>query len=221
MKKRTSYLILCILFLGLSIDIITGQSYVTSSPDSVCAGAQNVVYRIPPPADQSSAYNWSITGVGVMTIYSAPVNDSIYVNWPATVGVDYVRVFQSVGVGCEGPEAELEVRRYLPTAVLIGSATACQGSAVNGSFTITFTGKAPFSATYQFTSGGNTIGPVTVNNINSTTYTINIPAVANAGTYTGSIVSAGDANCNIANPTGAPVLNVINQPAMPIIQHID
>jgi hypothetical protein len=197
------------------------QSYVTSSPDSVCAGAQNVVYRIPPPANQASIYNWSITGAGVMTVFQAPVNDSIYVNWPNTVGVDFVRVFQSVGAGCQGPEAELEVHRYLPTATISGGATICQGSDAPGSFTITFTGRAPFNATFQLSSGANTLGPFTVTNHNQSTFTVNIPAVANAGNYTATITSASDRSCNITTPTGNPVLNVITAPLAPLIQHID
>lgn len=199
------------------------QQYVSTSPDSVCAGAQNVLYRIPPPAGVSpTVYNWSISGAGVMNVQAAPVNDSILVNWPNTVGVDTVRVFQSNGAACVGPQAVLPVVRYLPTAVLGGNtATICQGNGINGNYTITFTGRAPFSITYQFTDGVNIIGPFTVNNITTTTYTINIPAVANAGTYTGAILSASDRNCSVVNTSGAPILNVITQPALPVIQHID
>jgi len=221
MKKRNVFWVFVILGVFFLENKLQAQNYVTTSPDSVCAGAQNVVYRIPPPADQNSVYNWSVTGAGVMTVFSAPVNDSMYVNWPATVGVDFVRVFQSVGAGCQGPLAELEVRRYLPTATIAGSATICQGNNVPGSFTITFTGRAPFSATYQFVSGGNTIGPFTINNINSNTYTINLPVIANEGTYTGSILNAADSNCNIATPSGSPTLNVVGQPPLPLIQHIN
>lgn len=199
------------------------QQYVTNSPDSVCAGAQDVVYRIPPPAGVSpTTFNWSVTGAGAMSVFVAPVNDSIWVDWPNTAGVDTVKVFQSNGTGCVGPVASLPVVRYLTSAVFAGNtATVCAGSGINNNYTITFTGRPPFSVTYQFTSGANTIGPVTVNNITGNTYTVNIPAVANAGTYTGSIVTAHDKRCTITNTSGAPVLNVINQPATPVIQHLD
>ncbi|MFN4123969.1 MAG: hypothetical protein ACK4GL_11790 [Flavobacteriales bacterium] len=215
--KSLSFILL-ILFFNQDID---AQAYVTSSPDSVCAGAQNVVYRIPPPANQNSVYNWSVTGAATFTNFSAPVNDSIYVNWPATAGVDFVRVFESAGAGCQGPEAELEVRRYLPTATFNGTATICAGNPVNNIYSVTFSGKKPFSFTYQFTSGGNTIGPFTINNINSNTYSFDLPAIANSGNYTGTIISASDGNCSINNIVNNAVLNVITSPALPVIQHLD
>lgn len=198
------------------------QTYVTNSPDSVCAGAQDVLYRIPPPAGTSpTVYNWSITGTGFMSVMAAPVNDSILVDWPNTVGVDTVKVFQSNGGGCVGPTAALPVVRYKPTATLSGAtATICAGTGINNQYTITFTGRPPYSVTYQFTSGANTIGPITVNNITSTTYIINIPAVANAGTYAGSITTASDKSCP-ATVAGSATLNVITQPGLPVIQHID
>lgn len=210
--------IFCLNFLFFALQ---AQQYVSTSPDSVCAGAQNVVYRIPPPANQSSVYNWSLTGAATFTNQSAPVNDSIYVNWPNNVGVDFVQVFQSAGPSCTGPQAQLEVRRYLPTATLAGSATICQGNPSNGAFTVTFTGRAPYSVTYQFADGANIIGPFTVNNITSTTYSISIPSVANAGNYTGSIITASDRGCTISTTTGNPVLNVVTAPTLPIIQHLN
>ena len=199
------------------------QQYVTNSPDSVCAGSQNVLYRIPPPGGVSpTVYNWSITGTGMMNIQAAPVNDSILVNWPNTVGVDTVKVFQSNGGSCVGPTAALPVVRYLPTATLGGNAaTICAGNGLNGNYTITFTGRGPYSVTYRFVSGSNVIGPITVNNITTSTYTINLPPVANAGTYTGNIVSASDKRCPILSIGGTPTLNVITQPGLPVIQHID
>lgn len=220
MKKLYTVLLSAMAFFVLQTSY--AQQYVTTSPDSVCAGAQHVLYRIPPPGGVSpTVYNWSITGTGVMSIMAAPVNDSIFVNWPNTVGVDTVKVFQSNGGGCVSPTAALPVVRYKPTATLGGAtATICAGNGINNNYTITFTGRPPYSVTYKFTSGANTIGPFTVNNITSNTYTINIPAVANAGTYTGSIVSASDKTCPIT-PTGSPTLNVVNQPTTPIIQHID
>jgi hypothetical protein len=135
--------------------------------------------------------------------------------------VDFVRVFESAGAGCEGPQAELEVRRYIPTATFNGSATICAGNPVNNTYSVTFTGKKPFSFTYQFSSGGNTIGPFTVNNINTNTYSFDIPNVDNAGNYNGTIISASDGNCTINNIVNNAVLNVITSPTMPQIQHID
>ena len=156
-----------------------------------------------------------------MNVQAAPVNDSILVNWPNTVGTDTVKVYQSNG-SCVGPTARLPVVRYRPSATLGGNtATVCAGNGVNGNYTITFTGRPPYSVTYRFTSGANTIGPVTVNNIMTPTYTINIPAVANPGTYTGNIVTANDKSCPITTINGAPTLNVVAQPVLPVIQHID
>jgi hypothetical protein len=197
------------------------QQYVSTSPDSVCAGAQNVVYRIPPPANQNSVYNWSVTGAATFTNQSAPVNDSIYVNWPATPGVDFVQVFQSIGPNCVGPQAQLEVRRYVPSAVLLGSGSICQGNALNGAFTINFSGRAPFSVTYQFSDGVTTIGPFTINGITSSSYEVNLPVLNTAGIYTGSILSASDRSCTISSVSGNPVLNVFAAPPLPIIQHLD
>src|SRR5690606_4106694 len=107
----------CLLLTAICVvQISRAQQYVTNSPDSVCAGAQDVLYRIPPPGGVSpTVYNWSITGTGTMAIMAAPVNDSILVDWPNTVGVDTVKVFQSNGGGCVGPTAALPVVRYKPT----------------------------------------------------------------------------------------------------------
>lgn len=221
MKQLLSLSLFVLLLLLVNIGY--SQQYVTTSPDSVCAGSQDVLYRIPPPGGVSPmVYNWSVTGAGVMAVQAAPVNDSILVDWPNTAGVDTVKVYQSNGAGCVGPVAALPVVRYLTSATLAGNTpTLCVGSGINNNYTITFTGRPPFSVTYQFVSGANTIGPITVNNITSNTYVINIPAVTNAGVYTGSIVTAHDKSCTITNLTGAPLLNVINQPALPVIQHID
>jgi len=216
MKKKLLFLYFNFLLIALQ-----AQQYVATSPDSVCAGAQNVVYRIPPPANQSSVYNWSVTGTATFTNQSAPVNDSIYVNWPNNVGVDFVQVFQSAGPSCTGPQAQLEVRRYLPTATLAGIGTICQGNPSNGAFTITFTGRAPYNVTYQFADGANIIGPITANNITTNTFTINIPTVNIAGNYVGSIITAADKSCNISTISGNPILNVVTAPTLPIIQHLN
>lgn len=220
-KILYKYLVLIVLF-GF-YGRTEAQQYVTNSPDSVCAGAQNVVYRIPPPAGVSpTVYNWSISGGGTMNVLAAPVNDSIFVNWGNTAGVDTVRVFQSNGGTCVGPVARLPVVRYIPTAAIAGpTATICSGSGINGNYTITFTGRGPYSVTYRFVSGSDVLGPYTVNGITGNSYVINIPSVANAGTYTAEIVSATDKSCPIINISGAPVLNVISQPPLPVIQHID
>lgn len=221
MMMKKLYSLLTVLIAFCTIQTGYAQQYVTSSPDSVCAGAQNVLYRIPPPGGVSpTVYNWSITGTGFMNVLAAPVNDSILVNWPNTVGVDTVKVFQSNGGSCVGPTASLPVVRYLPTANLTGNtATICVGSGINGNYAINFTGRPPFSVTFQFTDGTN-IFPFTVNNIMTTTYVINIPPVPFAGTYTGTILSASDKSCPIT-PTGTATLNVITQPGLPVIQHID
>ncbi len=51
----------------------------------------------------------------------------------------------------------------------------CTGNGINNQYTISFTGRPPFSVTYQSHRGANTIGPkFTVNNINTYTYTVNI-----------------------------------------------
>lgn len=220
---KQALLLLLIVLSALSFGSGYAQQYVTNSPDSVCAGSQDVVYRIPPPAGVSPlSYNWSITGTGVMTVLAAPVNDSIWVDWPNTAGVDTVHVFPSNGTGCVGPTASLPVVRYLTSAVLSGTAaTICTGTSPGNPYTITFTGSPPFSVTYQFSDGTHTIGPVTVNNINTYTYTVNLPMVPVAGTYTGSIVSAHDKRCSMTNLSGAPTLIVINQAAPPVILHLD
>lgn len=206
----------------LAIQHINAPQYVTVSPDSVCAGDQDILYRVPPPGGVSpTVYTWSVTGAGTATVLAPPVNDSILVDWPNTVGTDTVKVFQSNGGGCVGPTIALPVVRYQPTATLAGNATTiCTGSAVNGNYNVTFTGRPPFSLIYQFTDGVNTIGPVTVNNITTYNYTINIPAVMNAGNYVGSIISANDRGCPISSVNGHPTLTVITQPPTPSINHI-
>lgn len=196
---------------------VLAQGYVSSNPDSVCPGSTNVVYRIPPAsAVPSSTYAWSITGTGSFSQPSG--DDSIYVNWPNTLGTDQVRVTETNGAGCTSPQATLDVVRYRPTAVVSGGPfNICAGVAGSISFTVTFTGRAPFSVTYSFSNGGSTIGPFTESNILTKVHTITVPVpgITPSGNYSGTITAASDkGGCTATSITGSLALT-ITRPAAP------
>jgi hypothetical protein len=206
-----------VLFLSLFNLQAWSQAYVTSNPDSVCAGSTNVVYRIPPvSSNPTSTYNWSISGGG--TVIAQANDDSIYVNWSNTPGTDQVRVTEVSGAGCSSPQASIDVVRYRPTATVSGGPfNICAGTTGSISFDVTFTGRAPFSVTYSFTNGGFTIGPFTENNIQTKVHTITIPVpgILAAGTYTGTISAASDKGSCSATTISGNVTLVISQPAAP------
>lgn len=195
------------------------QQYVSSSPDSVCAGATNVVYRIPPASvNPGSTYNWSLTGGG--TIVPQASSDSIYVNWPATTGTSQVHVSETTSGGCISEEAVIDVYRYTPSAVLSGAAVnLCAGVAGSASWTVNFSGRKPFSVTYTISNGSTTIGPFTESNIQTTSHqiTANITqAQAIAGNYTVTITAASDKGaCTLTDISGTSSL-VIKRPEAPV-----
>jgi hypothetical protein len=195
-----------------------GQQYVTTSPDSVCAGSSNQVYRIPPvSSNPTSNYSWSITGGG--TVVTQVSDDSIYVNWSNTIGSNFVNVSETTSGGCVSPQATLEVRRYRPTATLTNSTVnLCAGVGGSVSYDVNFTGRQPFSVSYVFSNGGLTIGPFTENNITTNSHQIGttIPAIlAIAGTYTCTITAASDkGGCTASSVSGTATL-IISQPAAP------
>lgn len=202
------------LFFGKAL----AQAYVSSNPDSVCAGATNVVYRIPPAASvPTSVYTWSITGGG--TVIAQASDDSIYVNWSSTPGTNQVKLTETNQAGCSSPQASLDVVRYRPSASVSGGPfSVCAGSSSNISFDVIFSGRAPFSVTYSFTNGGTTIGPFTENNIQTKTHTINvpIPGIIPAGTYTGTISAASDKEACAATNISGSISLVISKPSTPI-----
>ena len=211
--KKVLYLIL-----GYALSLpIHAQSYVTSSPDSVCAGATNVVYRIPPSSSNpASTYNWSVNGGG--SIIPQANDDSIYVNWSGTIGQSKVFVSETSSGGCTSPDAEILVERYRPSAAMSGGPfTICQGVGGTVPVLLNFTGQPPFNIAYKITNGLLNV-QFTENNIQEKSKTVNIsiPSYLPAGTYTGSLVSATDRiGCSALSLSGTVTL-IISQTAKPV-----
>lgn len=194
------------------------QNYVTTIPDSVCTGATNVVYRIPPQNSiPTSTYNWSVSGGG--TIVTQADDDSIYVSWSATPGTDKVFVSETSSGGCTSSQAEMPVVRYRPTASISGGPFLfCAGVGGNISVLLTFSGQPPFSVTYRFSNGIITI-PYTENNIQEKSKIVNIAVPNNLfpGVYTGTILSASDRiGCAAAGSSGSVTLTISQPPATPV-----
>lgn len=176
-----------------------------------------MVYRIPPASvNPTSTYTWSVSGGG--TIVPQANDDSVYVNWSATPGTNQVTVLETTSGGCASPTGTLNVVRYQPTATISGGPfNVCTGTSGSISFTVTFTGRAPFSVTYGFTNGSTNIGPFTENNIQTKVHTITVPVpgILAAGVYTGTISASSDkGGCAAAASSGNIVLN-ISRPANP------
>ena len=164
----------------------------TSSPDTVCAGASGVPFKV--TNTPGSTYYWTVPGG---TQASGGNTNSITVNWGTTPGIDSLSVVEKTASGCFGDTVKLAIYIMpLPTATISGADSLCYNFA--GSFNIAFTGVGPWNVTYTDGTTSTTLTNVTTNPLTvatpnlkaTTTYTIS--AVSNkfgcTGTYSGSAV---------------------------------
>lgn len=150
-----------------------------TTPDSVCAGTQDVVYGIV-GANGTSTYTWSVTGGGTID-NSIATNDSlIQVDWGTTPGVYTLSVVETSATGCLGDTVTLDVTiRALPTIAIVGD-SVCQNDIA--SLAVTLTGQAPWYIDYtdgtnNFTDTANTASYVINAGGYTTTQTITITGV--------------------------------------------
>ncbi|MBS1930746.1 MAG: Ig-like domain-containing protein [Bacteroidetes bacterium] len=125
--------------------------------------------------------------------YTPPIDNS-------TAGIYYYYVVVSSDCGTDVPSSVATVTvNPLPTATLSysGASTICSGTTAN--LTITFTGTAPFSLTYN--DGTNH----TISGINTNPYTLVVTPTFPNTTYT--LISVSDANCN-NSASGSATINV-------------
>jgi hypothetical protein len=169
--KTSMKTLFCLAFTAFCLLAAQTASAQFTTPDSVCAGTQDVVYGIV-GANGTSTYSWSLSNPSSGTIdNSIATNDSvIQIDWGTTPGVYTLRVVETSATGCLGDTVTLDVTvRALPTIAIVGD-SVCQGDMA--SLAVTLTGQAPW--TIDYTDG--------TNNFSETANTANY--VINAGGYT-------------------------------------
>lgn len=165
------------------------------SNDSICAG-------------NSATFQIAVTGAGPWSVkYHRPVgadttvtfSTSPYVFSSTLAGTYNLVQVKDETTGCIGTisgNATIVVNS-LPTALVSGGGTACSGT--NVPVTITLTGTSPWSIVYQDNSPSN----VTVNNHVANTLVLNYSSVSNFGF---NVLTVEDANhCTNSSPAGVQV----------------
>lgn len=127
----------------LSSSVLFAQS--TSSPDTVCAGANGKIYKV--TGLPGSTFSWIVTNG---TKVSGGNSDSITINWSSTPGTDILSVVEINFLGCPGDTVNLPVVRLAPpTVVLSGSDSICLNSGTTmNKLTLSFTGLSPWTVGY-------------------------------------------------------------------------
>lgn len=162
---------LLVAFTALSLFFSNALSAQFTTPDSVCANTQDVVYGIT-GANPNSTFSWSLSDPTAGTIdNSVATNDSvIQIDWGNTQGLYTLNVVETSATGCLGDTVSLDITiRALPTIALVGD-SACANDIA--SLAVTLTGQAPWYIDYtdgtnNFTDTANTANYV----INATGYT--------------------------------------------------
>lgn len=208
MNKIT--LLKIMLMLALFIAAITVHAQVTTSPDTVCAGATAQKYWISKTV--GSTYFWSCTANGTQNALTS--NDTAYFDWASTTGIDTLKVVERNSNGCYGDTIRLAVFRYRPTVAIAGTDSICSGSATTSApISVAFYGVAPFNFTY---TNGTTTQSVTTS---SNPYTFNT-GVLTTGPKTYSITAYTDRySCPSVTGTGAAVITVFPRPSTSVISH--
>jgi hypothetical protein len=170
MKFKHLLLVVVLSIFGLGIGGLKAQT--TTSPDTVCQGAQGVPYHV--NGSVGSTYVWVVNGG---TKASGGTTDSITVNWNNTSGTDTLKVVEISQYGCPGDTQKLAVFRMpTPTATISGADSICYNN--NSSFSVAFTGIGPW--TFSYTDGTDT---TTISNISSSPYTVVKTNLTSTKTY--------------------------------------
>ncbi|GAB5556493.1 MAG: hypothetical protein SchgKO_07060 [Schleiferiaceae bacterium] len=189
MRLKTNNLkksLLALIAFGFMMFAGTEASAQVTTPDSVCANTQDVVYGIT-GANPTSTYTWVLTDNSYGTIDStiiAGTNDSIIqIDWGTTIGDVDLKVVETTIDGCLGDTMTLSINiRPLPTVALVGD-TVCYNSTV-AAVTFNFTGEAPHIFTYDIDGGSPitdtaTASPhyININGTHTSTFTVNVLSV--------------------------------------------
>ncbi len=143
----------------------------TTGRDSVCVNSTNVKYYITQTA--GATIQWSITGGGV--IVGSSTNDTVFINWGGTPGVDTVKVVETLS-GCAGDVVKVAVERFGGLIVSAGSDVTVGACATTTTLDGTATGAGVL--TYSWTSNPagftSTLEDPSVTPAANTTYTLQV-----------------------------------------------
>ncbi len=182
-----------------------------TTPDSVCAGTQDVVYGVL-NANSSSTYAWFLSDPGAGTIDSslAPNDSLIQIDWGTTPGVYTLQVVETSSTGCLGDTVSLDITvRALPTIAIVGD-SVCQNDIA--SLAVTLTGQAPWYIDYTDGTNNYTDTATTSN------YIINLGGYTTTQTITITGVTDGYA-CGAAGTLPSTTILVYPKPSTGAIFH--
>ncbi|MCC6383838.1 MAG: gliding motility-associated C-terminal domain-containing protein [Bacteroidia bacterium] len=167
---------------------------------TICSGDQTTIeVSFTGTAPYNYSYSDGITTYGPLVANSSPA--TIQVSPANTTSYTLISVSDANCAGSVSGTATVVVHQ-LPTAVLSGNSTICNGEHAN--LNLTFTGTAPF--TYSYSDGISTIGPVSTNN---PTISITVSPTSNT-TY--NLISVEDGNCS-GTVSGSATVTVIPLPS--------
>ncbi len=187
------------LSLAIGFILLSSSAYAqVTYTDTVCAGAQDVVYGVS-GAVSTSTYTWFLSNGGGTIDNSVSANNStIEIDWGTTLGTYTLNVFETSADGCIGDTVSLDIIMMpLPTVAIVAD-SVCEG--FTASLTFDLTGTAPW--TIDYTDGTNN-WTVTAT---STPWTVTLPAYTTSQTIT--VTGLSDANNCGADPAGLPSTNV-------------
>jgi hypothetical protein len=175
-------IIFALAFLTLFFYGLSSNAQVTT-PDTVCAGATDVVYGVV-NSSATSQYYWGVTDSTLAAIDTTIVpNDSIvHVDFADTTGDLLIWVYEINEFGCIGDTVFLDIHIREPFVATMDSMIVCDGD--SAFITVDFSGgTAPW--VFEYTDGTNTV--------TDTAYTN--PHIIHFGTQ--------------SNTTGSPVVTTI------------
>lgn len=202
-KPLTHFFVLTLFLLGSSQAF--GQ---VSTPDSVCASSQDVVYGIS-GANSTSTYTWILSdntyGTIDSTIVAGSSDSIIQIDWSNIIGDVDLQVVETTIDGCIGDTMTLSINiRALPTVALVGD-TVCYNSTV-AAVTLDFTGDAPYYFSYDIDGGTAVLDTAT-----STPHYLNLTGT-HTNTFTVNVLSSTDNNGCDADASSLPSVSVVVRP---------
>lgn len=184
----------------------------STSPDSVCAGSQDVIYGIM-NSNPTSTYSWSLSDptAGTIDTTITPNDSIIQIDWGSTTGTYTLYLVETNINGCLGDTVGLDITiNALPTIALIGDSVCTDNVS---QITASLTGEAPWIIDYTDGSVNYTDTAI------ASPYVINLPAYAS--TQTISITGVIDGNTCAADASGLPstTIFIYPKPATASIYH--
>jgi gliding motility-associated-like protein len=190
---------------GSATVTVNARPTVTLTGGSTCVGqSAALTLALTGAAPWSVTYTDGITPVTVNNINASPYTISVSPVSDQTYVLTAANDSRCSSIAADMISNGAVTVNTRPTASISGTATICNGQ--SASITLTFTGAAPWSATY--TDG---ITPVTINGINTNTYTFSVsPNVSR--TYT--LVTVSDSKCTSvpADLSGSAAITVNPRP---------